>query len=166
MHIRLLCCWQLTHIALLLQERWLQGDARLQGLLKALPIFEAANAADAQKPAFSDLHELTLAAPERMPAAALEDTFIAASIPGQRAALSCLGVEMLSHSTVIRYAAHPPCPSSAAVLRCLACCLATCLPPYKGCKRLGSSKRSVMSTKSCRISETHQCHMPHAGSIS
>ena len=71
-------------------------------LLKALPIFEAANAAGAAEPAFSNLHRLTLAAPTRMPAAALEDSFIAASSPGQRAALACLGVEMLNHSTVIR----------------------------------------------------------------
>ncbi len=73
-------------------------------LLKALPIFEAANAAGAAELAFRNLQELMLAAPERMPAAALEDSFVEAKAPGQRAALTCLGVEMLSHSTVIRCA--------------------------------------------------------------
>lgn len=114
-----LCCWQLTQVALHLQERWLQGDTCLKGLLKALPIFEAANAVEAQEPAFKDLHELTLAAPERMPAAAMEDTFIAASMPGQRAALSCLGVEMLSHSTVIRCACTSSLPLLCRMLRCV-----------------------------------------------
>ena len=73
-------------------------------LLKALPLFEAANAAGAAEPAFKDLHQLKLAAPELMPAAALEDSFVLANAPGQRAALACLGVEMLSHSAVIRCA--------------------------------------------------------------
>ena len=49
--------------ALHLQERWLHGNTRLMELLKALPIFEAANAAGAAEPAFKDLRELTLAAP-------------------------------------------------------------------------------------------------------
>ena len=81
-------------------------------LLKALPIYEAANVTGAPEPVFKDLHELKLAAPERMPAAALEDSFAAAREPGQRAALACLGVEMLSHSTVIRCAHVPSCSIS------------------------------------------------------
>ena len=91
-----------------LQERWLHGNTHLVVLLKALPVYEAANAAGAPEPVFKDLHELKLAAPERMPAAALEDSFVSGREPGQRAALACLGVEMLSHSMVIRCArAHP-----------------------------------------------------------
>lgn len=89
--------------ALPLQERWLRGDTRLHTVLKGLPIFEAANAAGAAEPAFRDLHQCSLAAPQGMPAAALEDAFVTVSSAPERAALACLGVAMLSHSTVIRY---------------------------------------------------------------
>ena len=86
-----------------LQERWLRGDTRHHAVLKALPIFEAANAAGAAEPVFADLHQCMLAAPQGMPTAALEDSFVAVLSPAQREALALLGVGTPNHSTILRY---------------------------------------------------------------
>lgn len=51
------------------QERSLRGGITQNAVLKALPIFEAANAAGAAEPIFTDLHQCTMAAPEGMPTA-------------------------------------------------------------------------------------------------
>jgi len=52
-----------------LQERSLRGGMTQNAVLEALPIFEAANAAGAAEPVFTDLHQCTMAAPEGMPTA-------------------------------------------------------------------------------------------------
>ena len=90
------------HCTVLMQARWLRGDTERQALLKNMPLFEAANATGAAKPVFRDLHQCSLAAPDGMPTAALADCFVAVSLASQRSALACLGVEMLSHSIVVR----------------------------------------------------------------
>ena len=87
---------------MLMQARWLRGDTQHQALLKNMPLFEAANAIGAAEPIFRDLHQCSLAAPDGMPTAALADSFVAVSSASQRSALACLGVEMLSHSIVVR----------------------------------------------------------------
>jgi len=51
------------------QERSLRGNITQNAVLEALPIFEAANAAGAAEPVFTDLHQRTMAAPEGMPTA-------------------------------------------------------------------------------------------------
>ena len=95
-------CANSIRFVLWLQERWLRGDTRHHSVLKALPIFEAANAVGAAEPVFADLHQCMLAAPLGMPTAALEDTFAAVSSPAQREALARLGVGTPNHSTVLR----------------------------------------------------------------
>ena len=90
------------HCAALMQARWLRGGTQHQALLKTMPLFEAANAIGAAKPIFRDLHQCSLAAPDGMPTAALADSFVAVTSASQRNALACLGVDMLSHSIVVR----------------------------------------------------------------
>ena len=107
-------CTNSTRYVLWLQERWLRGDTRHHAVLKALPIFEAASAAGAAEPVFADLHTCTLAAPLGMPTAALEDSFVAVSLPAQREALACLGMGTPNHSTILRFEK---------VMRC--CCLSS-----------------------------------------
>ncbi len=86
----------------LMQARWLRGDTQHQALLQNMPLFEAANATGAAEPVFRDLHQCSLAAPDGMPTAALADSFVAVPLASQRSAMACLGVEMLSHSIVVR----------------------------------------------------------------
>ena len=90
------------HRTMLMQARWLRGDIQHRVVLKNMPLFMAANAVGAAKPVFRDLHQCSLAAPDGMPTAALADSFVAVSSASQRSALACLGVEMLSHSIVVR----------------------------------------------------------------
>ena len=90
------------HRTVLMQARWLRGDTQHQSLLKILPLFEAANATDTAKPVFRDLHQCNMAAPDGMPTAALPDIFVSVSSASQRSTLAGLGVEMLSHSLVVR----------------------------------------------------------------
>lgn len=87
------------------QERWLRGNPEHCNLLRALPIFlaaEASAATAAQPLHFMRLPATALMAPADMPCDALPDAFVAAGSDNERNALKHLGAKALTRCAVFR----------------------------------------------------------------